>query len=180
MFWNCCLFQLYCFLRYYQRRLCPSFDRFPSSEIPSLDVFWKLVVERFSPATRSTHDHAVSAGGLPRPLEAQYSDEFYRSSWQLLGERSFLTAEWGGMARACDTGGRIDYVVRGVGWGIELVRDGDNLKGHLARFEAGGAYNDWILGQDLTDWVVVDFRQTIPIPMSRTWIHLLWPLSNSS
>ena len=28
----------------------------------------------------------------------------------------------------------------GVGWGIELVRDGDNLEEHLARFKAGGAY----------------------------------------
>ena len=72
----------------------------------------------------------------------------------------------------CDTGGHIDYVSQGVGWDIELVRDGENLKRHLARFEAGGAYSDWILGQDLADWIVTYFHRTIPISMSRTQTHL--------
>jgi hypothetical protein len=33
--------------------------------------------------------HSIATGGLCRPMEAQWSDKFYRSAWKLLGERTF-------------------------------------------------------------------------------------------
>src|SRR4051812_28767997 len=78
--------------RYYAQ-LCLSAESFPTQEFPSLGAFWRQVVKGFSQSALATHSHAIAAGGLPRPMEAQYGDEFYRSAWSLLGKRSFLTSE---------------------------------------------------------------------------------------
>ena len=78
----------------------------------------------------------IGAGTLMRPVEATYQDEFYLSLHNVLGYAMDVTSEW-----SPDGVGRIDFRLGSVGWGIELLRDGDRLHDHCQRFTTGGAYD---------------------------------------
>ncbi|KAI5796576.1 hypothetical protein EDC01DRAFT_651929 [Geopyxis carbonaria] len=160
---------------YYAKLLCLSTKRFPTQMFPSLGEFWRAVVQKFSRSALVTHCHSIGAGGLPRPMETQYGDEFYRSAWQLLGNGSFLTSEWGDLEKIKDSTNRINFVVRDVKWGIELMRDGEHPSRHLDRFKPGGQYYDWIANNRLAEWVVLDFRCSMPrISHRREIFHVVF------
>ena len=75
----------------------------------------------------------------PRPLEAQYQDEFYRALTSLLGNSVGISSEC-----SLDNGGRVDFRISGPKWGVEILWDGDQLKDHCKRFLPGGKYYPWI------------------------------------
>ena len=61
------------------------------------------------------------------------------------------------------TGGSYDvFHIITLGWGFELLRDGDRLLEHCKRFEPQGTYHQSIRQGLLTDWLILDCRRSIP------------------
>lgn len=92
-----------------------------------------------------------------RPVEASYQDEFYRAAHEVLGYTMNICNEW-----SSDGIGRINFRFAQVGWGIELLREGDRLKEHCERFNPGGTYDNWIQEGSIQDWLIMDCRTTAP------------------
>ena len=103
----------------------------------------------------------VRTGGLA--VEAGYQDELYRACWELLGKKLHLTSEYSPPGYS----GRIDFFVQSSKWGIELVRNGDRLKGHIEQFLSNGRYHPWILKGLMKEYILVDFRITTPTSFNR-------------
>lgn len=99
----------------------------------------------------------LGPGALPRPVEAQYQDEFYRACYALLGH-IYLSSEWSGEEKS----GRVDFLVKSQKWAIECVRDGDRLEEHISRFQVGGRYHGWINSGDIKEYILLDFRKSKP------------------
>lgn len=97
------------------------------------------------------------AGAVSRPLEAEFQDEFCRASFQLLGN-PFLKPEWSGTKKT----GWVDFAVPSEGWVVECVRNGDNLKEHIDRFKTNGKYHEWIRDGEITGFILLDFRPSVP------------------
>lgn len=90
----------------------------------------------FSPRVFSTLRDIGPGGVQPLP-EAQYQDEFYRCCYTYSYSKSSLVsfAEFG-MAK-----GRVDFYIPAKKWGVELLRDGNQLAQHSRRFSSQtGAY----------------------------------------
>lgn len=97
------------------------------------------------------------SGGKSRPQESLYQDEFYRSYKALMGSSSAISSGW---ARpGC---GRIDFLILGTGWGVELLRDGGRLSDHCQRFDPGGIYYPLICNGLLKDWLILDCTKKSP------------------
>jgi len=59
-----------------------------------------------------------------------------------------------------------------MGWGIECARDGVKLLEHIKRFLEGGNYYPWITSGQMTDYILIDFRQTLPrTPQPYPWLY---------
>lgn len=99
----------------------------------------------------------MGTGAVIRPVEARYQDEFYRALHDVLGFSSKIHSEWSGNGN-----GRIDFRITEVEWGIEILRDGDRLDAHCARFVNNGSYTGWIQRGWLKDWLIIDCRVSIP------------------
>ncbi|RGB40290.1 hypothetical protein C1646_800026 [Rhizophagus diaphanus] len=78
-------------------------------------------------------------GSEGRLLEQTWQKEFYRIGTQVLGRNHFLSPEVGSVF-GCE--GKIDFYVDKLDWAIELLRDGEDMKGHKDRFEPGGKYKE--------------------------------------
>ncbi|CAB5393752.1 unnamed protein product [Rhizophagus irregularis] len=72
-------------------------------------------------------------------LEQTWQKEFYRIGTQVLGRDHFLSCEVGSVF-GCE--GKIDFYVDKLEWAIELLRDGEDMKEHKARFEPSGEYEE--------------------------------------
>jgi len=73
----------------------------------------------------------------------------------------YISLDYGQVAQPGreDVRGYVDFYVNGsYNIGIELTRDGQNLKVHADRFVGSGIY----VALRLKSWVVVDFRQSSP------------------
>jgi hypothetical protein len=139
---------------YYKKILMPP-GPFPKEDFPTLKDFWMVLIGKMSTKSlRGGESGTLASAGLQRPLEAQFQDELYRCSYACLGG-SYLVSEWSG-----DKSHHLDFMVADMNWGIECLRDGDRLQGHLKRFEPGGSYEAW----GLNDYVVLDFRTKAPRP----------------
>ena len=55
--------------------------------------------------------------------------------------------------------GRVDFYIPAKSWGIELLRDGNQLEKHCGRFSATGSYGTTL---PLSDYIIVDCRTTRP------------------
>ncbi|KAJ5908305.1 hypothetical protein N7495_000987 [Penicillium taxi] len=132
---------------------------FPIERFPDIACLAREVLANFSPRNISG---AIRMGcaAMTRPYEASYQDEFYRASHQVLGYAMNVTSEWSPGGR-----GRIDFRFAQVGWGVELIREGDRLKGHCSRFAPGGSYAPWISAGLLTQWLIIDCRTSWPEPL---------------
>ncbi|KAA8895773.1 hypothetical protein FN846DRAFT_817875 [Sphaerosporella brunnea] len=154
--------RLYC-----ERLLCSLSQPFPTAQFPTLGAFWRAVLRGFSSNSLAGCSHGLASGGLQRPVEAQFADEFYRCAFELLGSRSYLTSEWSGAgSRGC-----LDFFVRGAGWGIELLIEGRKLNEHVERFEQGGSYDRWLASRTVNDYVIIDFRTSAPEPKGHTKLY---------
>jgi hypothetical protein len=65
------------------------------------------VIREFKPGGLKSDGQGLGPGALPRPLEAQYQDEFYRACYTLLGN-IYLSSEWSGKEKT----GRVDFLVK--------------------------------------------------------------------
>ncbi|KAF8330984.1 hypothetical protein F5887DRAFT_1178316, partial [Amanita rubescens] len=97
-----------------------------------------------------------------RPREAQYHDEYYRSLLAVTHGNVCISPEFAS-ARRAKVAGSIDFFIPGVKWGIEITREGDCLNDHVSRFtKADGAYSKWLKDGDISDYILLECRTTIP------------------
>ncbi|KAN0084838.1 hypothetical protein V8E54_001305 [Elaphomyces granulatus] len=144
--------------RRYAEYLLVSKAPFPSHMIPSVKDPCFAAIRKFNPTRLRSREQGVSAGAKWRPVEAQYQDELYRACYVLLDKNLYLSSEWAGST----TGGRVDFLVTSMGWAIECIREGDRLEEHIARFQEGGRYYQWIQSKKIQDYIMLDFRKSPP------------------
>jgi len=83
--------------------------------------------------------------------ERQWQMEFYRAARSVLEAQYYISPDYGNETNE----GALDFFIdEGLDWGIELVRDGNNLLEHVKRFQKGGAYYRY----ELKESVILDFR----------------------
>jgi hypothetical protein len=130
-------------------------------QLPYQDLvsFVTDTVSRFSPSQLDKSDRRVGSASH-RPPEARYQEEYYRCVHKLTEGNVRISPEYA--AAAGSRPGRIHFFIPSKKWGIELTRDGDNLSEHGARFPDGDAYGQWLQSLDMTDYVLLDFRSTMP------------------
>lgn len=100
----------------------------------------------------------AGTGASQKSLEGQYQNEIYRATSEILGSPSHLSSEWS----PAGLSGRVDFQVRSMKWSIECLRQGDRLYKHIARFQEGGRYFEWIEKGYVNDYILIDFRNTEP------------------
>ena len=144
---------------------------FPRDRIKTVTVRDLVLesIQRFRPAALRSPASMLASIGETRPVEAVYRDELSRACHSLLGD-FYLTPEWSGREKT----GRIDLFVPEMGWGIECARDGVKLLGHIKRFLEGGNYYPWITSGQMTDYILIDFRQTLPRTPQRMLLPFLY------
>ncbi|KKK23009.1 hypothetical protein AOCH_000998 [Aspergillus ochraceoroseus] len=103
-----------------------------------LRLLCREVLEKFSKITlrHAIEGKKISTAAKPRPMEAQYQDEFYRAF----------------------------YDVAGIGkqWAIELLRDYDHVDEHISRFYPGGKYFPWLQEKKVVDWIIINCASSPP------------------
>jgi hypothetical protein len=109
------------------------------------------VIPLFSPAALLT-ERKIPNLDPQRPLEAQFQDEFSRC-FNIYTHGARLFPEFG------TNDGRIDFFIPSKKWGVELLRQGDDLRGHCGRFSTSGTYAKWV---ETEDYIVLDFRINVP------------------
>lgn len=112
----------------------------------------------------------LSDSAAPQPIEARFQAEFYRASFQLLGNL-YLKPEWTGTQRT----GYVDFAVPSEGWIIGCVREGSKLKEHISRFQEAGKYTLWTNNQQVREFVILDFRRTMPRKQRGKRFSSFWP-----
>jgi len=126
-------------------------DFVPPKPIESNSIlhFALEVIARFSPDLLSA-ERRIGAGCIQRLPEVQYQDEFYRCCHESL----ITLPEYGTMQ------GRVDFYIPSKEWGVELLRDGNQLGEYWSRFSSeSGSYGTTI---SLSDFIILDCRNTWP------------------
>ena len=82
--------------------------------------------------------------------EDRYRKEFYRASGTILDGGVLWSPEFND--RRVKKGGSLDFYLIAKKWGLEFMRE----EAQLSR------YHQWIRTGELLDWVLIDFRSTIP------------------
>lgn len=147
--------------RYVEHYLTDSSVPFPMNQYPTVEALAEAVLRKFSLRNLSSTTR-VGTGAVIRPVEAAYQDEFCRALHAVLGFSTKVSSEWSG-----DGNGRIDFRLADVGWGIELLREGNRLGAHCQRFVGNGSYMQWIRSGWLRDWLIIDCRTSPPHPYSK-------------
>lgn len=139
-------------------RLLPQTDY----EIPFQDLFSfvKAAIFRFRPIQLGQSDRRVGSDSHDAP-EAQYQDECYRCVHDLTKGNVRISPEYAAASKSRP--GRIDFFIPKKKWGIELTRNGSKLKEHDSRFAIDGAYGQWLQSMHMVDYVLLDFRSTMPV-----------------
>ncbi|KAJ6510453.1 hypothetical protein C8R45DRAFT_389092 [Mycena sanguinolenta] len=147
----------------------------PRVETMSLLDFVDAVLASFStialvqPAQQFTGSHS-----LPSTLmsETRWLNEFCKCASKVTGGRGLWISPEFGTGKGS---GRIDFFVMGSKkWAIEILREGDSLEDHMARFKPGGAYYGWIQGGTIQDYIVLDFgTHTQPLKECPSHANLL-------
>ena len=140
---------------YYEWKLLPSSTEYKFTTL--LDMTIK-VIQAFQPSQLSNPPRRVGISGAVRPPEAAYQDEFYRSIFTITKgcvrvSSEFSSAKGAGL-------GCIDFFIPSAKWGIELLRDGNNVEEHSSCFSTEGPYGPWLKYSDMSDFIILDFRAT--------------------
>jgi hypothetical protein len=126
-----------------------------SATIPeeTLQKFVIAICHTMSPLNLQVRQ--VGAACIQRPPEAQYGDVFYQACLAHTRGSVRTLSEYGTKE------GRIDFFIPSRGWGIEILRDGKDIREHNDRF-VSGAYSKWITGKVMEDYIILDFRGNNP------------------
>jgi len=119
----------------------------------TLRDFVVAICHKMSPV--NFHARQVGAAYIQRTPEAQYGDEFYRACMDHTEGSIITPSEW------INQEGRIDFYLPSRRWGIEILRDGNEIQDNNNRFTYG-AYSKWIVGGEMEDYILLDFRQNVP------------------
>jgi hypothetical protein len=110
--------------------------KFPDEAFPTIHSLCMKVLEHFSKKNLQHYIQGkLSTAAKLRPLEAQYQDEFYRAFNTIIGRSVPISSEW---SQKGD--GRVDFWIPQKRWGIELLRDHNQVTEHCNRFKEGGQY----------------------------------------
>ncbi|BCR92831.1 ATP-binding protein [Aspergillus chevalieri] len=125
----------------------------------SLPKLCKEVLGEFSITIlrHSAEGKKISTASQPRPVEAQYQDEFHRGFVHLAGLGVPISSEW---SRTKD--GRVDFYIPEKKWAIELLRDHNRVDEHISRFKEGGKYHPWLKENMIKDWIIIDCATSLP------------------
>jgi hypothetical protein len=143
-----------------------SWYRPPSSEPILFDSLYDLALEViacFKPSQLTNMKRKIGGGLEDRAPGAQYTFEFYHGLFQCCSGNVRITPEF---ASGTNTGcaGRIDFLIPVKKWGVECTQDGDRLAAHSERFDQDtGAYRAWLESNKMEDYILLDFRQTMPV-----------------
>ena len=99
----------------------------------------------------------MSSGAQPKPIEAQYQDEFYRCFNKIAGRGVPVCTEW---SRTAD--GRVDFWIPGQKWAVEFVQEQDRINEHIMRFNKNGRYYPWRVDGMIQDWIIVNCTTSPP------------------
>lgn len=139
---------------------------FPYQKFQSVEELSFTALRDFRKVCLRSDEVKLSSGGLKKPVESQYRDEFYRSCFEVLGRKIFLISEFS--TPGCE--GRIDFFIKSTKWGIECVREGDRLQQHIQRFLPGGSYYPLIERGEMDQHLLIDFRTSTPPTLEGTAI----------
>ncbi|KAL5497851.1 hypothetical protein ACEPAH_2782 [Sanghuangporus vaninii] len=109
------------------------------------------IIHLFEPAILS-EERRIGPACIQRPPEAQYLDEFYRCSFKHPCGSYLSFPEFGTVK------GQANFYVPSKKWGIELLRDGNQLEEHSGLFSSISAFD----GTLLDDYIILDFRSSRP------------------
>jgi len=125
----------------------------------SLPKLCKEILSKFSIMNlrHSAEGKKMSSASQPRPVEAQYQDEFYRGFTHVAGRGVPISSEW---SRTKD--GRVDFYIPEKKWAIELLRDHGEVDEHISRFKVGGKYHPWLEEKMIEDWIIIDCATSLP------------------
>lgn len=94
------------------------------------------------------------------PLEDLFQKEFYRAFYFLVDGNALISPEF--IAKSGKGGGGIDFLLSDQRWGFEFIRSGSNIVEHMGRFQLGGAYHSLIMSGLMSQYLVLDFRLSMP------------------
>jgi hypothetical protein len=133
----------------------------PYSRFKKLLIVWHLsfaVIRKFFCTSLRLRNERLDSKVEIRSLKAQYHDQFYRACYVLLDHIVYPTPEWTGKVASR----RVNFRVKSVGWAIEFLSAGDQLDELISRFQPNGKYSSWILSGEITDYILLDCRQSMP------------------
>ena len=102
-------------------------------------------------------DPPRSEQGSQRLLEDQFQKEVYRTLYQVTDGKLLTSPEY--IVKRGKNGGAIDFFLPSPRWGVELVRDGNNIDEHLSRFQTGGQYHSLLVSNKMVDYIVLNFTR---------------------
>ncbi|KIM77705.1 hypothetical protein PILCRDRAFT_11794 [Piloderma croceum F 1598] len=130
-----------------------------------------MVIRKFIPLNLSAR--RTFGTTIQSTPEAQFRDEFYCACISHTNNCVLTFPEFGNKR------GRIDFLIPMKKWGIELLRNGDRLNAHAARFTTG-EYSQWINDHKINDYVIVDFRTKLPWSNHKDIKNLLYVVSTDN
>ncbi|KAH8423892.1 uncharacterized protein LDX57_001644 [Aspergillus melleus] len=142
---------------------------FPFDRFPCLATLCEAILKCFS-RTRllSDPDTSYLPNKFIRPPETPFQDEWYRCFSSLVGHGVGISSKW-----SCIGNEQVDFRIIGPAWGVELLRDGDQIHSVCARFQQHGLYHPLVENGQMTDWLILDCRQSAPqkyhVPGTKLW-----------
>jgi hypothetical protein len=144
--------------RYVEYLIAKTPTKFPDKAFPTIESLCQKVFEHFSSKNlRHCMEGKLSTAAKLRPVEAQYQDEFYRAFNAVVGRGVPISSEWSQKGN-----GRVNFWIPQKRWGIELLREHNNVNEHCNRFNKGGRYYPWIEAGMLEDWIIIDCATSLP------------------
>ncbi|THC95003.1 hypothetical protein EYZ11_005515 [Aspergillus tanneri] len=131
---------------------------FPFDQFSCLADLCEAILRRFSRERLLSNPGAKqSRGNFFQPPEAPFQDEWYRAFSSLVGHGVGISSKW-----SPQDNGRVDFRIIGPAWGVEVLRDGDQLSEVCDRFQENGRYHPLIADARLKDWLILDCRHSRP------------------
>jgi hypothetical protein len=111
------------------------------------------VIHEFSPCLLTT-EQMIGPSYIQSLPKAQYQDKFYHCCHSRANGSLVTFPEFG-----ISQSGRADFYIPAKQWGVELLRNGDQLEQHSGRFSQSESYETVL---PLSNYIILDCRDTRP------------------